>query len=611
MALSNEEGGMGRPSIKQRRWEMSTRIMIAILSIGLTALSAQAVDVPLGVYSKDGRDADFTATNVSSSGFTGQYQNDTDTYGDSFMDTTPSTGISFYKVGDKLTYKATYENLAIDISGATNNTSQALRAGFAFANSHIYIYQAWGAVSDFVQVRLSDSGRHGGGGAYSPPIDDFFADTPTLKFATGNTYDATYELTLAEITSSNYTYNLNVTYSSATETGTFSHVIADAPDLALSTMVHGVNSFHQQVDGQGFTVSNTSLDFEAAPGDFLLSYTKIGADVDSVATNLSASGGELKFISNGDSDGTHETGMATALDGGGVTFNVGDKLTYTFDQVGYGHLSSTVDEDKFHVGFSFGTAATLYHTRAGHNGQNLNIYMNTTDGSPFTAGSLLLTKTDWSDSAHKNLRFQAPNNINSSLSLTLQTDNGDGTYDFLYEMSSANAEHSSSISYLYTNVPSRTVTSIFHSTVDDLTSTLNFWTVSNAKVYFDGFATPFQSWAEDFGLGGVAGDVDSDLDGLKNLAEYAFGGNPTNSESQGEQPKLMEDGGLKYVYRIIADPDITHQVVTETDLSTGAGSISVTLDGSGPDADPDYTSYTNTVDTSVEDAGFLHVEVSN
>ena len=71
---------------------------------------------------------------------------------------------------------------------------------------------------------------------------------------------------------------------------------------------------------------------------------------------------------------------------------------------------------------------------------------------------------------------------------------------------------------------------------------------------------------------------------------------------------VMDDTGLKYVYRIIADANVAHQVVTSTNLVAGGGSINVTPLSTNEVAG--YNIYTNEVDTSAQDFGFLQVELT-
>ncbi len=122
----------------------------------------------------------------------------------------------------------------------------------------------------------------------------------------------------------------------------------------------------------------------------------------------------------------------------------------------------------------------------------------------------------------------------------------------------------------------------------------------------------YDTWASGFGLSGpdAADDFDYDDDGLVNLGEYAFGGSPIDGSDLGVQPWL--EGNLKYVFELVDNTSLTYAVITTTDLVNGGGSIPVTLDGSGDSATREgFKRYTNTVDTTANDAGFLSLEVSN
>ena len=69
----------------------------------------------------------------------------------------------------------------------------------------------------------------------------------------------------------------------------------------------------------------------------------------------------------------------------------------------------------------------------------------------------------------------------------------------------------------------------------------------------------YGGWSSSYSLTGGAGD-DEDSDGLANLGEYAFGGDPTNAADQGITPEyyLAESGGTNcfgYVYPVLSDPN--------------------------------------------------------
>jgi hypothetical protein len=81
----------------------------------------------------------------------------------------------------------------------------------------------------------------------------------------------------------------------------------------------------------------------------------------------------------------------------------------------------------------------------------------------------------------------------------------------------------------------------------------------------------FAAWADGWGveLGGETDDYDGD--GLLNLAEYAFGGDPTDALDRGEAPAFAFDGsGMVYVYpQRSDDTTLGYTVKTTDDLVSG------------------------------------------
>ena len=863
------------------------KILVAAAVVSLAAL-AQAESVSMGVFSKRGSDVDYTLSGASATGVTLTYADNSDARTDSGAESLAN--VLFTKVGDKLTYSYTLESI-------TNSVNQnfTFRSGFDFgSDACIHFITGYGTNID-ARINYNLNGNPFSVGSTVGAADYAFAtNKPSLTLSTGNTIDATLELTLVgmdEVAQGvfEYDYDLDVTISSLTETSTISRTVSNLPANTVASVYHLTNTDQVQISGETWSVANASLEFQpyVAPPQFTLGYVEIGSDGDSSTTNLSATGGTLKY--GADTDGIYATGIETTIDGasGVAITNVGDKLVYTFK---YKDLAVTPNINSpvpMRVGFDFGDTACLVHRTAVGTQAKLAFHSNT-DGNPFTAGTELTVIADWSDYARRSIRFDDGNVIYATVSLTLQADHGDGTYDYLYEVEYIGSTGQNSESQTFTGVVGNTVASIFHVTDWSAMSVDgDEWTVSNAALVYEpyipdligpqflvataqdgavaldwedslnlgvssysiyrseesgtnyvlvasgltqsaytnsglangityyfvatatdstpaesdfgnevsatpgpgflisydlglldnetggtlttmmtypatntggfvvmdpsdndgrmdriqyftfntgyggakvqgytgdlfretgntGFAgsdvvdkgaggatvfiknsgtiyyapldtvfwiarenvdensngtafndmaygftitdngdgiasdgdvleligivystgtesvfgktadqltaalsaappAPYEIWALDYGLydADAASDADPDLDGLKNLAEYAFGGNPTNAASQGVQPQLMDDGGLKYIYRIIDDTNMNHQVVTTTDLVNGGGSITVTLDGSGPDADPAYMSYTNSVDTSVSGAGFIHVEVNS
>lgn len=131
--------------------------------------------------------------------------------------------------------------------------------------------------------------------------------------------------------------------------------------------------------------------------------------------------------------------------------------------------------------------------------------------------------------------------------------------------------------------------------------------------YYDG-------WIASYGLSGVDALMDEDPDGdlMLNLGEYAFGGDPTNSNDIGYVlpfDEMVVDGGsnwLQYVYARQID-SVAHGLVylpeTATDLvladwTTNSGAVTI---GTGI-LDDDFLLVTSRVST-VEDAKFMRVRV--
>jgi hypothetical protein len=138
--------------------------------------------------------------------------------------------------------------------------------------------------------------------------------------------------------------------------------------------------------------------------------------------------------------------------------------------------------------------------------------------------------------------------------------------------------------------------SVFGKTADELTSLISALP-----------PTALESWRSRYGITNLY--IDTDNDGLENLGEYAFGGSPIDVGDLGVQPRF--EGTNKFIYELVDDTNLTHEVITTTNLVTGGGSISVTLDGSGNSPTrAGFKVYTNTVDTSANGSGFIRLKLS-
>ncbi len=131
---------------------------------------------------------------------------------------------------------------------------------------------------------------------------------------------------------------------------------------------------------------------------------------------------------------------------------------------------------------------------------------------------------------------------------------------------------------------------------------------------------PYGLWAAGYNLSGsqTNGTSDTDNDGLVNLLEYAFGGNPTNDDAAAMNPaaQLVAAGGtnvLEYVYRRRTDdPSLTYGILLADDLLaspswTNVGTAYETAP-TGATENPGVESVTNRIPTT-EAQKFIRLEV--
>jgi cephalosporin-C deacetylase-like acetyl esterase len=572
-----------------------------------SAENLPGVSVPMSTFAKSGNDADYSVGGASDSGITLSFADDTDGRGDAGVRS--GVAVLFNNVGDKLTYRATFDHIL-----NSTNINSAFRTTFDFGDAAcIHFINGYGTSTDG-RINVNDNGIPFAQGTTVGDADlAFTASQALLTFSTGNTIDATFVLTLAGESGGSYDYTLDVTYASGSESSNLSRTLTGVAGNSIDGIYHLTNMKGLNIASDSYSVTNASLYFAAmTPNAVVLgTYAKIGSNADAAVSGPLFGGATLAY--SAESDGRGDGGISATFNGSsGVTFAaVGDKLTYNFTYTSL-VVTPNTSSPQFRTGFDFGTSAFVYHATSYGSSAALGFYAND-NGNPFSSGSQVGgTVADWSPYALRAIRFDDGNVINGTVSLTLQTAHGDGTYDYLYEVTYINGAVSNSASQLFSNVAGANVVSINHlSNASAFDVAGDSWTVTGASAAFVPYTLPptaLVSWMDDYGITNLY--IDTDNDGLKDLGEYAFGGNPTNSDSLGVQPILQDTDGLKYIYQVIADTNISHQVATQTNLVNGGGSINVTLDGSGLAADPAYNAYTNSVDTSVENAGFLQVEIS-
>ena len=115
-----------------------------------------------------------------------------------------------------------------------------------------------------------------------------------------------------------------------------------------------------------------------------------------------------------------------------------------------------------------------------------------------------------------------------------------------------------------------------------------------------GALSGYDAWSTNYpGLGGP--HVDDDGDGLENLGEFAFGGNPTNIQDKGYKPSiaLVETTGAAAVaYGVVrrSDSGLVFEVESSTNLTLGAWTVApIAASSTGGPVHADFEAVTNLV----------------
>lgn len=150
----------------------------------------------------------------------------------------------------------------------------------------------------------------------------------------------------------------------------------------------------------------------------------------------------------------------------------------------------------------------------------------------------------------------------------------------------------------------------------------DWWTnhkIDDLMILGASMATAYDLWAERYGLSGVDADLENDVepDGVINLLEYAFNGDPTNVASHGTFPAMgttMFDGSTNWVQFIHVertdDDAISYTIEKRLDLvfDTWTNSTDAIVVGESPAVDS-YKTVTNAVPTDGKSVEFLRVKV--
>ena len=567
------------------------------------ALSLQAAVVPVGVWAGTSGDGDHVITNETGSAFTLLFHDDSDGNGAVGLRTEFASPVTL----DAVTNTTLLMSLKIKDIVTSYGANNQLRLGFrnddtgSLNDATMHYVFGYGDPGNRYDTRYAGNSFSSGEYSYGAAFDAVTLSSANAIY-TGNECSIRIALTyLGEVgDGTNHNYRAAIRWDGQKQTS----VTAFTRNTATWDSAYLVfNNAAIQVEGDGFTATNIEVSVGAEPLDLGL-FTQLGSDPDTTWSNLGDGGGTITYGTNTTrSDAGIQAAVDVALE------NVGDKLIYTCT---YGNIVNNIDANNmFRSGFQFGISNCIHFTTGYGTSTDGRFYKNV-GSNPFSGGSVVGVSNPgfMSDPA---LRFDDGNTIDATFTVELRSVSP-GSNDFLVAVQYVNGTVTNSMSQEITGIGDTTINRLYHLGNSSLLEYEgDTWTVSNAAIAFEAapvFANPYEVWAYIFGLesGNAAMGSDPDGDGMLNIGEYAFGGDPTDDTDQGVAPVLVSDGGLKYVYRIVADTNVSHAVVTQTNLLVAGGSINVipvstNLVGG-------YNVYSNTVDTSVEDKGFLKLELT-
>jgi glucosylceramidase len=135
-------------------------------------------------------------------------------------------------------------------------------------------------------------------------------------------------------------------------------------------------------------------------------------------------------------------------------------------------------------------------------------------------------------------------------------------------------------------------------------------------LYTESVQRSFNGWAADAGLSGTNAllTADSDGDGLKNLLEYAFGGNPLDQDDASLLPGFcVSSESFDYIYRRRRDAasrGLSYQLAATTNLVSGTWVTNGFAESVGV-VDDEFEIVTNRFDTTGQTNGFVRLNVEN
>jgi hypothetical protein len=129
--------------------------------------------------------------------------------------------------------------------------------------------------------------------------------------------------------------------------------------------------------------------------------------------------------------------------------------------------------------------------------------------------------------------------------------------------------------------------------------------------------SPYNTWADNYLLSGTDAfwSADPDHDGLDNLSEFGFGGNPTNGSNPEILPTFQILTGLnlaEYAYHQRSDPDaygLTYTLELSTNLLAQSWTTNgYSLIGISPDIEG-FRTITNQIPMTDTQAQFIRLQI--
>lgn len=246
----------------------------ALLLAATTALPAAAAPVALDDFVRLGADTDAAVTLNGAAGGTVAYAANDESRVDVGIGAELATPATFTRVGDTLTFTQTYGSI-------TTNTNQnnSFYSGFQFSEIgtpsngtgevlKINTGYGTGSAGDARITRRGNSAVFSGGSVVGGGEVIFGADQ---KFATGNTINATYVLTLKGIDNAgatpSYDYEFAATYAAtaASAEASLTRLIIGVNADTVTAVYAATNNGSFFIANDGWTLSNASVDFTPVP----------------------------------------------------------------------------------------------------------------------------------------------------------------------------------------------------------------------------------------------------------------------------------------------------------------------------------------------------------